>query len=231
MIVTKEKPLEEMMRMLQGRRRILVLGCDGCTQPPRGLREAQTYRTLLEMALGRKGGEVDCVAGTVSKQCDTALLAQNYPELVKGRDAVLSLSCALGVQLLSLQYPEVPVFPGQNTVFLGYEHRDEGWLREACQACGDCVLGETGGICPVARCSKSLLNGPCGGSHDGKCEVRDDIPCAWQLIHDRLRQLDRNEWIDGIVPPRDWRSSRDGGVRYQKKDEDWNEPARKEVKR
>jgi len=102
--------------------------------------------------------------------------------------------------------------PGLNTTFMGMpvEH---GVFEERCQACGDCILGLTAGICPIARCSKQLLNGPCGGSQRGRCEVNPDIPCAWQLIYDRMAARGQLERLLEIQPPKNWSTSRDGGPR------------------
>ena len=127
-------------------------------------------------------------------------------------DAVLSIACGIGIQTMNEQYPGTLTLPGLNTTFLG-QPTEQGVWEERCQACGDCVLGTTGGICPIARCAKSLLNGPCGGSQNSVCEVDPDTPCAWQLIYDRMTALGQ---LDLLLEPndmKDWRSSRDGGTR------------------
>jgi hypothetical protein len=118
-------------------------------------------------------------------------------------EAVLTLACGLGPQTIAILYPELPVFPAQNTVFIGSEEREAGTLEERCAACGDCVLGLTGGICPVSRCAKSLLNGPCGGSQNGKCEIDPNKDCAWALIIERLEKLGRLQDLEAIQPPKD----------------------------
>ena len=117
------------------------------------------------------------------------------------------------MQTLTEQFPEKITLPGLNTTFLG-QPVEQGVWHERCQACGNCVLALTGGICPIARCSKSLLNGPCGGSQKGKCEVDPNIDCAWQLIYDRLKALGRLELMMQINPIKDWSTSRDGGPRH-----------------
>ena len=107
------------------------------------------------------------------------------------------------------------VLPAVNTNMLGMPQEHAVWL-ERCVACGDCRIGLTGGICPVVRCSKSLMNGPCGGSHDGLCEVKrgdEEIECAWALIHDRLKEQGREELMLEIRPPKDWSLSSSGGPR------------------
>jgi hypothetical protein len=102
------------------------------------------------------------------------------------------------------------VLPALDTRFFG-ANIDEGTWSERCAGCGQCIVAATEGICPIARCSKSLLNGPCGGSQDGHCEVDAKIDCAWQLIYDRLEKLGRLDQLEEILPPKDWSRGRDGG--------------------
>ncbi|MCJ2669077.1 MAG: methylenetetrahydrofolate reductase C-terminal domain-containing protein [Candidatus Thermoplasmatota archaeon] len=218
MIVTEEKPLEEIMSFLSGHKKILIAGCDGCDQPPRGLREAKSLALLIEMASKLKGEEVETMYTTVIKQCDDKIAHSTLSPVMEGVDAVVSLSCGIGVQVLSDVLEDAPVFPGQNTMFMGSEEREMGTVSERCAACGNCILDQTAGICPIARCSKSLLNGPCGGSQDGKCEVDKELDCAWQLIHDRLKALGRLDQMDEIMPINDWSTSTHGGTRRTPKE-------------
>jgi hypothetical protein len=210
MIVTAEKPLEEVLSFLAPYRRILVLGCQGCFQPPRGLKEAEAYLPKLEAA-GKAAR-----AATLARQCEAKLVATKLGEQLGGTlgevEAILSLACGVGVQMVSAAFPQVPVFPAQNTMFIGGE-REEGELIEFCSGCGDCVLDRTGGICPITRCSKSLLNGPCGGSQGGRCEVDPSLECAWHLIYERLKALGRVEALAEIWGIRDWSSSGSRGPR------------------
>lgn len=218
MIVTEEKPLEEIMSFLGGYKKILIAGCDGCDQPPRGLREAKSLALLIEMASELKGEKVETTYTTVIKQCDDKIAHSTLSPLMEGVDAVVSLSCGIGVQVLSDVLEGAPVFPGQNTMFMGSEEREMGTVSERCAACGDCILDQTAGICPIARCSKSLLNGPCGGSQDGKCEVDKELDCAWQLIYDRLKALGRLDQMEEIMPIKDWSTSTHGGTRRTPKE-------------
>jgi hypothetical protein len=148
---------------------------------------------------------------TVQRQCEWEYL-DTISEQVKDVDLVLSLGCGIGVQAIAEHFPDTWVVPGLNTTFLGLP-QEQGVWTERCAACGDCVLGLTGGICPIARCSKSLLNGPCGGSEDGHCEIDPDTDCAWQLIYDRLDSMDRLEVLMDLQAPKNWQTSRDGGPR------------------
>jgi hypothetical protein len=148
---------------------------------------------------------------TVQRQCEWEYL-DAIEEQVKEADLVLSLGCGIGVQAIAEHFPKAWVVPGLNTKFLGLP-TEQGVWQERCAACGDCILGLTGGICPIARCSKSLLNGPCGGSEDGHCEISEEVPCAWQLIYDRLSSLNKLDVLLDLQAPKNWRSSRDGGPR------------------
>jgi len=204
MIVTIQKPLDEILDYISPYKNILIVGCDGCTQPPRGIREAETLSQLLDLGGRQRNKQFAFKVTTLVKQCDSHLTAVALKDMIDGDvEAVLSLACGLGPQTIASLYPELPIFPAQNTVFMGSEEREAGTLEERCAACGDCVLGLTGGICPISRCTKSLLNGPCGGSQNGKCEVDPNKDCAWALIIERLDKLGRLHVLEEIQPARD----------------------------
>jgi len=130
---------------------------------------------------------------------------------IEAADSILAMTCAFGVQTITL-YTNKPVYPALNTLFVGKEETP-GHFIEVCMQCGNCILAKTVGICPLVRCAKSLLNGPCGGSVKGRCEISPDIPCAWQMIYDRLAALGQLDKLEEILPPRDWSTSREGGPR------------------
>ena len=204
MIVTTQKPLDEILDFVSPYKNILIVGCDGCTQPPRGIREAGALSQLLDLGGKLRNKEFEFKVNTLVKQCDSHLTAVALKDMIDDDvEAVLTLACGLGPQTIAILYPELPVFPAQNTVFIGSEEREAGTLEERCAACGDCVLGLTGGICPVSRCAKSLLNGPCGGSQNGKCEIDPNKDCAWALIIERLEKLGRLQDLEAIQPPKD----------------------------
>ena len=204
MIVTTQKPLDEILDFVSPYKNILIVGCDGCTQPPRGIREAGTLSQLLDLGGKLRNKKFAFKVNTLVKQCDSHLTAVALKDMIDGDvEAVLSLACGLGPQTIASLYPELPVFPAQNTVFMGSQEREAGTLEERCAACGDCVLGLTGGICPISRCAKSLLNGPCGGSQNGKCEVDPNKDCAWALIIERLDKLGRLYVLEEIQPAKD----------------------------
>lgn len=213
MIVAEQKSLEEIKKLVGTAKKVLVVGCGTCVTVcfAGGSREAAIVAAELRMASKLDGNSKSVADVTVQRQCEWEYL-DTIAEQVKDVDIVLSLGCGIGVQAIAEHFPNAWVVPGLNTKFMGLP-TEQGTWAERCVACGDCVLGLTGGICPIARCSKSLLNGPCGGSIDGHCEVNAEIPCGWQLIYDRLSSMGKLEALMDIQPPKNWRTSRDGGPR------------------
>ncbi|RCK74121.1 MAG: Methylene-tetrahydrofolate reductase C terminal [Anaerolineae bacterium] len=213
MIIAEQKPFEEIKGLVGSAQKVLVVGCGTCVTVcfAGGSREAAILAASLRMASKLDGDPKDVTDVTVQRQCEWEYL-DTIAEQVNEADLVLSLGCGIGVQAIAEHFPKTWVVPGLNTSFLGLPAEQGVWV-ERCAACGDCILGLTAGVCPIARCSKSLLNGPCGGSQDGHCEVNEDIPCVWQLIYDRLKSLDKLEMLSEIRPPKNWRTSRDGGPR------------------
>jgi len=204
MIVTAQKPLDEILDSISPYSNILIAGCDGCTQPPRGLREAKTLSQLLELGGRLRDRNFAFKVTTVVKQCDSFLTASALKPQVDDVDAVLSLACGAGVQTVAELFPDLAVLPAQNTHFIGVEDREGGTLEERCVGCGDCLLVLTGGICPVTRCAKGLLNGACGGARNGKCEMNPAKDCAWELIFQRLVKQDKLDLIREFRPPRNY---------------------------
>jgi ferredoxin len=213
MIVAEQKPLEEIKGLLGEAGRVLIVGCGTCVTVcfAGGEKEAGILGSLLRMSTKMEGHAKDVGEVTVQRQCEWEYLDAIRDRIAEA-DVVLSLGCGVGVQALAERYPNAVVVPGLNTKFMGLPLEQGVWV-ERCAACGQCLLGLTGGICPIARCSKQLLNGPCGGSSQGKCEVNPDIECAWQLIYDKLKAQGRLHLLMEITPPKDWRTSRDGGPR------------------
>jgi len=214
MIVGEQKPLAEIKAMIADYEKVLIVGCGTCVTVcfAGGEKEVGILASALRMATRLDGQNKEIVEATVQRQCEYEYNAE-IAEQIRKADVILSLACGIGVQTLTEQFPEKITLPGLNTTFLG-QPVEQGVWHERCQACGNCVLALTGGICPIARCSKSLLNGPCGGSQRGKCEVDPNIDCAWQLIYDRLKALGRLELMMQINPIKDWSTSRDGGPRH-----------------
>jgi hypothetical protein len=164
------------------------------------------------MARKKIGKPLEVLEATPARQCEPEF-ALELAETIEKVEAVVSIACGVGVQTLVRHFPKTPVFPGVNTTFLG-ETVTHGVWEERCQACGNCILERTGGICPVSRCAKQLFNGPCGGSSKGKCEIKRETDCAWQLIYDRLNTLGQLYKMEEIILPRRWGvESRDSGPR------------------
>jgi ferredoxin len=213
MIVAEQKSLDEIKSLVGSAKNVLVVGCGTCVTVcfAGGSREAAIVASSLRMASKLEGGPKNVSDVTVQRQCEWEYL-DAIAEQIGSVDLVLSLGCGIGVQAIAEHFPNSWVVPGLNTKFLGLP-TEQGVWAERCAACGDCILGLTGGICPIARCSKSLLNGPCGGSEAGHCEISEEVPCAWQLIYDRLNSMGKLEVLMDLQTPKNWRTSRDGGPR------------------
>jgi len=215
MIVAERKPLDEIEQFIQEFGRVLVVGCGGCATVclAGGEAEVGVVGVALRIAARRAGRKQEIAEDCVTRQCEPEFVDEVVARVKQqGTDAVLSLACGVGVNFLAERLGEVPVFPGLNTKFLGATAEPGVWV-EMCAGCGNCLLHLTGGICPVARCSKSILNGPCGGSNNGKCEISPEVDCGWQLIIERMKKLGTLDRLSQIVPPRDWSSSPHGGPR------------------
>jgi ferredoxin len=213
MIIGERKPIREIIGMLKGIKNILILGCGGCATvcSAGGEKEVKILASIIRIDRKKKGEPVETKEKTLARQCDTEYLEELKDEVGK-YDAVLSMGCGVGVNFLADMYPETIILPALNTSFMGVSEEQGVW-SERSAGCGDCILDRTGGLCPVARCSKRLFNGPCGGSQNGKCEINPDIACVWQLIYDRLKGLNQLEKLQEIFPMKDWSSSLHGGPR------------------
>jgi ferredoxin len=213
MITAERKPIDEIRAMIAPYKRVLVLGCGSCVAEcaAGGEKETGMLASTLRMANKMEGQEVIIQEKTLDRQCvkDFVVLLD---DVIDQYDAVLSLGCGAGVQAVAEMFSEIPILPALNTEFLG-ETRDQGYWVENCLGCGDCMLDDFGGVCPLARCSKQLLNGPCGGSREGKCEINPEVPCAWQAIIDRLDRFGSLERLEQIYPPKDWSRKQGGGPR------------------
>ncbi len=222
MIVADRKRIPEIVDMIKEHRRVLLVGCGTCVTVclAGGERETGILGSALRMALRlRNLGTETIDECTIERQCEDAFIDLLAPR-VAGYDAICSLGCGAGVQALAERFPGTPVYPGLNTQFMGILESQGVWT-EKCSGCGNCRLGEFAGICPITRCAKSQLNGPCGGSRGGKCEVRPDLECGWQRIHDRAAALGILERFDRIAPPHDWSAGRDGGPRTVVREDQW----------
>jgi ferredoxin len=208
--ITEQKPIEEIIQSLGTAKKVYLIGCGTCATicHTGGKSEVLDMKEKLEAAGKKVTGWM--VVPTACDELTKYALEEQAGEVAKA-DAILAMTCAFGVQTIAL-YADKPVYPALNTLFVGKEEAP-GHFIEVCMQCGNCVLATTVGICPLVRCAKSLLNGPCGGSVKGQCEISPDTPCAWQLIYDRLEALGQLDKLEEIVAPRDWSTSSSGGPR------------------
>jgi len=197
--MTRQKSTEEIQKALTGLDRVFVVGCGTCTTMTKtgGIDQVVEMKgRLQEMGKRVTGWTVIPVA------CDdmTETAMKENGQFIRAADVILSMACALGVHRMSLYFGK-PVIPAVDTLFFGVEETP-GFFKEACAQCGHCLLGETGGICPITACHKGLVNGPCGGTNNGKCEVDKEKDCAWTLIYNRLKEQGRLDLMRQYQPPR-----------------------------
>ena len=200
MLITNPKPKQEILEFIKEEENIFILVCGGCPEACESASDKKVKEIEKEIKEAKKNITLTL---KIDFLCNKALLTTkliNYIEKIKNSDSLLVLSCGIGVQALS-KLIDKPLHPGLNTIYLG---GFQGlWpSEERCQACGDCLLEFTEGICPVTSCSKSLLNGPCGGTKDGKCEVDNSRDCGWQLIYEKLKKTRRLKILEKLIPAR-----------------------------
>ena len=214
MIVAERKPMAEIIEMVQDCKKVLVLACRGCVTvcSAGGEREAEILASLIRLGMKKAGKVIEVSTASLVRQCDREYIDEMDQFKDDGYDAVVSTACGVGVNFISNLRKDTMVYPALNTTFFGGSAEQGEWT-EQCAGCGDCVLHLTGGLCPVARCAKSLMNGPCGGSVDGTCEIHSDVECIWQSIHDRLGSFKKSAQMEVIAPIRDWSSAGHGGPR------------------
>jgi ferredoxin len=213
MIVAQRKNIPDLLAIVEQHRKLLLVGCGTCVTVclAGGQREVSIIASALRMAARLKGLSLEVEEMTIERQCDNVFLEQ-AAEAIRKCDAVLSLGCGAGVQAIAERFTGKPVYAGLDTAFIGVLEERGVWA-EKCAACGDCMLHLYGGICPITRCAKRMLNGPCGGSREDHCEVAPDRPCAWQLIYRRLKDIGQLDRLKEIRPPKNWRPSQSGGCR------------------
>lgn len=213
MIVADRKPIDAIKEMLSPYKKILLVGCGTCVSVcmTGGEKEVGVLAEELRIMSKLEKKDWDITEATVQRQCDREYI-EPLEKKFKEADIVMSMACGVGIQYMAEVFPEQVVLPAINTTFYG-TCVSEGEWHERCAGCGDCVLHLTMGICPVARCSKGLYNGPCGGTNKGKCEVSNEIDCAWYLIHKRMKEHGKLDMLGAVIPARSWKSSLNGGPR------------------
>jgi ferredoxin len=204
MIIAELKPFQEIKDMLKDYRKILIIGCGACVTVcmSGGEKQVELLASAIRMARKLEGKDISVTEQTLLRQCDPGFIDRIKDEASQA-EAVLSMGCGAGVQGIVEKLDNMPVLPALNTRFIGIADR-EGNFSEKCMACGNCILARTGGICPVSRCAKSLINGPCGGAQGGLCEASKDNPCVWQLIYARLEKLNMLHLLKEMSNTRIW---------------------------
>ncbi len=205
--------------MVEDCEKVLILGCKGCVTVCNvgGSKEVGILASTLKIARKKEGRLLEVGEKTLERQCDPEYVDQ-VKDIVDDYDAVISMACGVGPQFLSERYPEKRILPAVNTTFFGGATQHGIW-EERCAGCGACGIHHFGGLCPIARCAKSLLNGPCGGSADGKCEISKDVDCIWDLIVTKKMKEGRLDELLMLRPPKVWTTARDGGPRKSVREE------------
>lgn len=205
MIISEKKPFEEVIDYLKDSQKVVLTGCSLCASTCKvgGEEEVLAMKAKLE-----ENGKTVLGYKILDPSCNLLKTRKDLKALkdeLKEADSVLSLACGDGTQTVA-KLVKNPVYPANNTLFIGEVER-VGQYGEACRACGSCQLGWTGGICPVTMCAKGLLNGPCGGARDGKCEVDPENDCAWILIYNKLKEQNKLDNLTALREPRDYQVS------------------------
>ena len=227
MIVADRKSLEEILDMIKPYKKILLVGGKtGVTMTARTTLAAALFflaswlpATAATLKIGRKkdGHPIEIDEKTLERQCDPEYVEQ-IRDIHDQYDAVLSMACGVGPQFLSEAYPGQTFLPAVNTKFFGGAVQHGIW-EERCAGCGTCIIHYYDGLCPIARCSKSLQHGPCGGSAKGKCEISKDVECIWDTIVKKKMEQGRLEDLRNIRAAKDWQTARDGGPRKSIREE------------
>lgn len=219
MIVADQKSLKDILAMVEGHDKILIVGCKGCVTVCNsgGLKEVEILAASIKIARKKQGNEIEIDEKVLERQCDNEYI-EGIRDTVNDYDAVVSIACGVGPQFLSEMYPDQIFYPGLNTTFFGGAAQHGVW-EERCAGCGTCAIHLFGGLCPIARCAKSLMNGPCGGSSMGVCEVDKDTECIWDSIVRKKMEAGQLEDLIGVKGFKNWRTSRDGGPRKSIREE------------
>ncbi len=207
MIITKKKDFTEFLNIIQNYKSLFLIGCSECAAlcGTGGDPELATMKEALE-----KEGKT--VTGTMlpktgCQTLGTKIELKKDKEACEEAEAIIVMSCGAGTQSAVEIFPNKPVVPSNDSLFLGNMTRFQ-MFDERCSLCGECILDKTGGICPVTSCPKGLLNGPCGGTDNGKCEVSPDIECAWVRIYERMKKINQLDELKKPLSPKNWSANR-----------------------
>ena len=197
MILSEQKPLEDILGYLEGEKKVFILGCNGCAQSSGsgGPVQVEEMKKKLEEA-----GFTVTGTKVIEFLCEKALVKSGLRgrvDQVAAADSILVMTCGIGVQAVAAAVNKV-CHPACNTVNLGGS-RGEWRGSERCYECGQCLLDYTGGICPLTACTKSLVSGACGGASEGKCEISPEHDCGWELIYNRLKAKNQLDKLSTLV--------------------------------
>jgi ferredoxin len=209
MIISKQKPFSEILAALENFNRVFLVGCAKCATACKSGGEEEVFQMQERLVSSGKEVTGSIIIDETCHMLRTSRDLRSKKEVVEEADAILVLACGSGVQSVSESIPKKTV-AALDTLFLGNIRRF-GQFEQRCSLCGDCVVTETAGICPATLCPKGLMNGPCGGMAEGRCETDPDAECAWVMIHDRLTVQGRAERLATIVPARDFSRVRKPG--------------------
>jgi hypothetical protein len=203
MIITKKRDFKELMGNIKNYKSLFLLGCSECATlcGTGGEPEIKSMKESLEAEGKKVIGSF--VAKTGCQVLGTKVELKPFKDAIAESDCILVMSCGAGTQTTVELFEDKPVYPTNDSMFLGNMTRMQ-MFDERCSLCGKCILDKTGGICPITACPKGLLNGPCGGTNDGKCEIGPEIECAWVRIYNRLKRIDKLEDIENTAEPKDW---------------------------
>jgi ferredoxin len=205
MIITKQKNFKELL-ILIGKGPVFIIGCSECAT----ICHTGGEKEVIEMNNTLNDKNIEVTGWTILEPACNLLndkrILRNYKKEIKKAKKILVLACGNGVQTISEIFKETDIISGTDTLFLGeIKHIDE--FEKRCEICGDCIIDFFGGLCPISRCPKNMLNGPCGGSKNGKCEVDNNMDCIWNLIYKRLSDKGRFQELKDIRNPIDWSKS------------------------
>ena len=202
MIVTKQKPFEVILKELEDAEKVFLVGCGDCATLCETGGEDQVKEMTEKLQSEGKQVTGNVVLEVACHELDAKKEFRAHKDEIADADALLVMSCGAGCQAARAGLDK-PIFPGNDTLFLGNILR-YGQFEEKCSLCGECILDVTGAVCPVTRCHKGILNGPCGGTNDGKCEVDPEKDCAWTLIYQQLEKEGKLDKMKAYQPPKNW---------------------------
>jgi len=211
LIIAERKDLKEIRRMIAPYKKVLIVGCETCVNICWAGGEKEVKKLAEKLGDELPAEDVTILKATVERQCEKEMV-ELLKDDVEAADAVLSMACGAGAQIMADVFEDRPVLPALNTTFLGYPAGPGTWV-ENCGSCGDCVLDRTGAICPVVCCAKGLMNGPCGGVRKGgMCEVDAEKACAWVRIYNRLEKQGRLDLMEEFTGPKNYRAVKRPGI-------------------